>query len=85
MQVSVELSDVYFSFYDKSVLAREMQLSLALILFKQGKVSISKAANIAGLDLYEFMRECKRNEIPVINISGEDLAEELISLKLDFK
>ena len=85
MQVSVELSDVYFSFYDKSVLAREMQLSLALILLKQGKVSISKAANIAGLDLYEFMRECKRNEIPVINISGEDLAEELISLKLDFK
>ncbi|HNF27918.1 MAG TPA: UPF0175 family protein [Leptospiraceae bacterium] len=85
MQVSVELSDVYFSFYDKSALAKEIQLSLALILFKQGKVSISKASSIAGLDLYEFMRECKRNEIPVINISGEDLAEELNSLKSDFK
>lgn len=85
MQVSVELSDVYFSFYDKSDLAKEIQLSLALILFKQGKVSINKASSIAGLDLYEFMRECKRNEIPVINISGEDLAEELNSLKSDFK
>lgn len=83
MQVSVELSDVYFSFYDKSVLVKEIQLSLALILFKQGKVSISKAANIAGLDLYEFMKECKRNEIPVINISEEDLASEWSSLKAD--
>lgn len=83
MQVSVELSDVYFSFYDKPALVKEIQLSLALILFKQGKVSISKAANIAGLDLYEFMKECKKNEIPVINISVEELNAEWDSLKAE--
>ncbi len=83
MQVSVELSDVYFSFYDKPALVKEIQLSLALILFKQGKVSISKAANIAGLDLYEFMKECRKNEIPVINISVEELNAEWDSLKAE--
>lgn len=83
MQVSVELPDVYFSFYDKPALVKEIQLSLALILFKQGKVSISKAANIAGLDLYEFMKECKKNEIPVINISVEELNAEWDSLKAE--
>ena len=84
MQVSIDLPDVYFSFYDKPTLVKELQLSLALILFKQRKVSISKAANIAGMDLYEFMKECKRNEIPVINISVEEQNEEWNNLKKEF-
>jgi predicted HTH domain antitoxin len=84
MQVSIDLPDVYFSFYDKPTLVKELQLSLALILFKQSKVSISKAANIAGMDLYEFMKECKRNEIPVINISVEEQNEEWNNLKKEF-
>ncbi|MBP6739175.1 MAG: UPF0175 family protein [Leptospiraceae bacterium] len=84
MQVSIDLPDVYFSFYDKPTLVKELQLSLALILFKQSKVSITKAANIAGMDLYEFMKECKRNEIPVINISVEEQNEEWNNLKKEF-
>ena len=83
MQVSIDLPDVYFSFYDKPTLVKELQLSL-LILFKQSKVSITKAANIAGMDLYEFMKECKRNEIPVINISVEEQNEEWNNLKKEF-
>ncbi|MBL0265742.1 MAG: UPF0175 family protein [Leptospiraceae bacterium] len=84
MQVSIDLPDLYFSFYDKSTLIKELQLSLALILFKQSKVSISKAANIASIDLYEFMKECKKNEIPVINISVEEQNEEWNNLKKEF-
>ena len=84
MQVSIDLPDVYFSFYDKPTLVKELQLSLALILFKQSKVSITKAANIAGRDWYEFMKECKRNEIPVINISVEEQNEEWNNLKKEF-
>jgi len=81
MQLLIDLTDVYFSFYDKSTLTKEIQLSLALILFKQSKISISKAASIAGLDLYEFMKECKKNEIPVINMSVEELDSEWTNLK----
>lgn len=84
MQVSIDLPDIYFSFYDKPTLVKELQLSLALILFKQSKVSITKAANIAGIDLYEFMKECKKNEISVINISVEEQNEEWRNLKKEF-
>ncbi len=83
MKVFVDLPDLYFSFYDKPTLAKELQLSLALILFKQSKVSISKASTIAGLDLYEFMKECKKNEIPVINISVEEQNDEWDNLNRD--
>ncbi len=76
MQVFVDLPDEYFSFYDKPTLAKELQVSLALLLFKQSKVSINKASSIAGMDLYEFMKECKKNEIPVISITVEELTDE---------
>ncbi|MBL0263141.1 MAG: hypothetical protein IPQ05_04535 [Leptospiraceae bacterium] len=36
------------------------------------------------MDLYEFMKECKRNEIPVINISVEEQNEEWNNLKKEF-
>jgi predicted HTH domain antitoxin len=47
MQISLDLPDAYFSLYDSYSLTREIHLSLALILFKQAKVSITKAAHIA--------------------------------------
>jgi len=84
MQVLVDLPDHYFSLYDKPTLVKELQLSLALILFKQGKVTINKAASISCLDLYEFMKECKKNEIPVIHISVEEQNQEWASLTKAF-
>lgn len=84
MQVSLNLSDVYFSWYDKTTLEKEIQLSLALFLYKQSKVSITKASHIANIDLYEFMKECKKNEIPVINISTEEFEKEWNDIKKEF-
>lgn len=84
MQILVELPDEYFSFYDKPTLAKELQVSLALLLFKQSKISIGKAANIAGMDLYEFIKECKKNEIPVISITVDELNAEWESIQKEF-
>jgi predicted HTH domain antitoxin len=84
MQVLVDLPDEYFSFYDKPTLAKEIQVSLALLLFKQSKISIGKAANIAGMDLYEFMKECKKNEISVISITVDELNDEWESIQKEF-
>ena len=81
MQVLVDLPDEYFSFYDKPTLARELQVSLALLLFKQSKISIGKASNIAGMDLYEFIKEYKKNEIPVISTTVDELNDEWESIK----
>lgn len=36
-----------------------------------------KAAELAGFDLYDFMILCKTHCIPVIDMSSEELLEEL--------
>lgn len=59
---------------------QNMRLSYALWLFKNAKVTLSKAAELATLDIYDFLAECKKNEVPVINVSKEELLDELASM-----
>lgn len=54
-----------------------MKLSYALRLYKHAKVTISRAAQLAGLDIYQFMAACKQEEIPVIDVSKEELETQL--------
>jgi len=54
-----------------------MRISYALRLYKALEVTLSKATELAGLDLYEFMSTCKREQIPVIDINKEELLEEV--------
>ncbi|MCB1157529.1 MAG: UPF0175 family protein [Leptospiraceae bacterium] len=84
MQVSIDFKDPFFTFYDSSSLISDIQLSLSLMLYKQGKISITKASHIANMDIYRFMQECSNNKVPVINISEEDMKKEWESLKKDF-
>ena len=77
MQIAIELPNDFILLQEKHKIAEEVRLSYALRLYKASKVTISKAAELAGLDLYEFMRACKKDQIPVIEISKEDLMEDL--------
>lgn len=80
MQITVDLPEPFIHFESVVNIQRDMKLSYALWLFKQHKVTISKAADLAGLDLYGFMQVCQQNEIPVIDISAESLDAELEGL-----
>jgi predicted HTH domain antitoxin len=55
----------------------QMRLFTALQLFKKHKLSLGKAANLAGMDKDQFMLELDRNEIPLIDYNPEELEEEL--------
>jgi len=46
-------------------------------LFKTAKVTLSKAAELAGIDIYDLIRFCKEEQIPVIDITKEELLKEL--------
>ncbi len=46
-----------------------MRLNYVLWLFKKTKVTLSKAAELATMDVYAFIGECKKNEVPVIKIT----------------
>ena len=47
---------------------------------KRTRVTLSKAAQLAGLDIYEFMSVCKANQVPTMDISPDELAEEIAGL-----
>jgi predicted HTH domain antitoxin len=77
MQIAVELPNDFVAFQQSNQIKREIRLSYALWLFKSGKVTLSKAVEIAGLDIYDFMSACKENAVPVVDIDKQALAEEL--------
>jgi len=77
MQIYIELPSDFVKLQTEQQLQHEIRLSYALWAYKAGKVTIAKAAELAGMDLYDFMKSCKENQIPVIDITRNELLEEL--------
>jgi len=59
----------------------ELKLYLAMILYKERKISISQAAKLASLTLSDFMYELGKHKIGFTNITEEELEEELRRIK----
>ena len=56
---------------------QELRTLVAAKLFELRRLSIGKAAELAGLPKLRFMEELAHLEIPVINLSDEQIADEL--------
>ena len=81
MQIAINLPNDFVSFQSADDIEKDMRLSYALWLFKNARVTLAKAAELAELDIYDFMSACKQNEVAVIDISKEELLEELASMR----
>jgi predicted HTH domain antitoxin len=77
MQIAIELPTDFVNFQGANETRQEITTSYALWLVQQGRVTLSRAAELAGVDLYDFMLTCKRNKVPVIDISRDELIAEL--------
>ena len=80
MQIAIELPNDFMAMQSEQKVKQEMRLSYALRLYKTARVTLSKAASLADLDIYEFMRCCKEEQIAVIDVTKEELQEELESM-----
>jgi predicted HTH domain antitoxin len=80
MQIAINLPNDFVAFQSAAEIEKDMRLSYALWLFKNARVTLSKAAELAGMDVYDFLAACKQNEVPVIDISKEELLEELAGM-----
>ena len=80
MQIAIKLPNDFVAFQAEPEIRKEIQTSYALWLFQRERVTLVKAAELAGLDLYDFMAVCKDNRVPVIDISRDELLEELTGL-----
>lgn len=62
-------------------LTNQVRLSVALHFFKSHKLSLGKAAELAGIEKYEFREELFKNNIPIINYAPDELKRELEMLR----
>jgi predicted HTH domain antitoxin len=78
-QVVFEFPPTVFSALRKAPeeFAAEMRLAAAIHWYSQGMVSQGKAAEIAGVSRAEFLEELFQRKIPAIQVSIEELREEL--------
>lgn len=81
MQVAIDLPNDLIAFQSTADIRQEVQNSYALWLYQQERVTLAKAAEIAGVSLYDFMHLCKTNQLPVIDMSREELTAEVEGLK----
>ncbi|PIQ54145.1 MAG: hypothetical protein COW02_05400 [Comamonadaceae bacterium CG12_big_fil_rev_8_21_14_0_65_59_15] len=77
MQIAIDLPNDFVAFQAMPEIRQEVRTSYALWLYQRARVTLAKAAELAGVDLYDFMSICKENQISVIDISSEELQAEL--------
>ena len=77
MQIAIDLPNDFVAFQAVAEIQQEVQASYALWLYQQKRVTLVKAAELAGVDLYDFMSICKANQTPVIDMTRDELLEEL--------
>ncbi len=59
----------------------ELKLYLAIMLFKERKISAGQAAKLAGLTMSDFIYELGKHKESFTNITAEELEEELRRIK----
>ncbi len=59
----------------------ELKLYLAIMLYKERKISAGQAAKLAGLTMSDFMYELGKHKESFTNITAEELEEELRRIK----
>jgi predicted HTH domain antitoxin len=83
MQLSVDIPNSTQFTLNENIdnIGNLLKLNTALMLFKNAKFSIEQAAKFASLSLYDFMLECKKNNISILEYDSQDLNNELNILK----
>jgi predicted HTH domain antitoxin len=62
-------------------LEQQLRISLALRYYNQQKITIGKAAQIAGLSKLQFETLLSENEIPISNLTYDDIAGDVEKIK----
>jgi predicted HTH domain antitoxin len=84
MQITLNLPNDFVTLQSPVEIEQDMRLSYALWLFKFSKVTLSKAAELAELTIYDFISACKKNDIAVIDMTKDELLEELADINLPY-
>lgn len=67
--------------FSSELLEQGVHITLAIKLFKEGDISLAKAAKLAKMNLAEFSEYVSALGIPVVDFTEEELDEELAYLR----
>lgn len=75
-------SDIFLALNENEVeLKKDIKISYAMRLYQLEKLTIGKAAQLAGLSRFEFEMILSENRISVSNLDIDDVKEDLKNLK----
>ncbi|KKD37715.1 MAG: UPF0175 family protein [Limnoraphis robusta] len=79
IQIQIDLPESAFSALRISPqeFAQEMRLAAVVKWYELGKISQSKASEIAGISRYEFLTALSRYDVSPFQVTPDELAEEL--------
>jgi predicted HTH domain antitoxin len=79
VQIVLELPDSAFSALrtNPDVFVGEMRLAAAIKWYELGRISQSKAAEIAGISRHEFLDALSHYDVSPFQVTPEELVEEL--------
>ncbi len=62
MQVAIDIPDFVLMSLNKDIheLSDSIKLNAALMFYKNGQFSIEQASSFANLEIYEFIKACKK-------------------------
>ncbi len=81
--ISIELpSDILLALNaSEAELKQNIKTSLAIRLYRLEKLTLGKAAQLAGLSRFEFETLLSENEIPISNLTLNDVLKDIQKLK----
>ena len=75
-------SDIFLALNEtEGEIKQRIKISLAIRLYKLQKLTIGKAAQVAGLSRLQFETILSENEIPISNLTIEDVISDIEKLK----
>lgn len=81
MQLTVEIPERFAANHDAAFMSARLKLLAALALYQSGELSLGAACELAGVDRYEFLAECKNRRLPVLTVAPQELEEDLAALR----
>ena len=82
-EITIELpSDIYLTLSEsENELKKNIKISLAIRLYRLRKVTLGKAAQIAELSRYEFENVLADNNVPISNLTFDDVMKDTEKLR----
>ena len=79
-QIVIQVPDWIMENISTKHVEKEIKLLISLELYREGRISLGKAAELAGLSIEELLYELRKRDIP-INYDLEELEEDLKTIK----